>query len=59
MILTDGTGRVAHRTTRAEGTVIALVSRLHPGDTEGPWAQVAFDDGLTCWVPEHRLDVLR
>lgn len=50
--------RVRHVDTGAEGEVLASADRLSEFDTEGPWHHVDFDDGLRCWVPTHRLEVL-
>lgn len=50
--------RVAHRDTGARGTVTAIRLRLNTYDTQGPWASVTFDDGLQCWVPDARLEVV-
>lgn len=49
--------RVAHRGTGAAGTVTDRWENRSPyaGDLAGEWAQVQFDDGLSCSVPTREL----
>jgi hypothetical protein len=40
--------RVRHASTNLEGTVLNTADTFHY--QPGPWREVAFDDGLTCWL---------